>query len=455
MKRFMLTLLAMQGIWIAMAQPLPTTINGQTSRYIKEPVKLFSISNGRLEEMASSRPTEDGKFGFLFYPESEGFYVVGMGTSQITADKYMFYFKPGDNLNVSINDTSYSLTGKNTAENLAIEHWHNKGYELERPATYYLKSPETFVEYFPKVEAFTTGLASYKPLPVSNKKFEGVFARMRKTDVLAWALYFMGNPNSIHPAASDYTSFYKNFKPEDYTADAFLFQYPFGARLITWFSLATDMIAGNKLSGETANRIARITNDTLKGEIVVSSASSLKTLAGYYQLQEQYGKYILTPDQKRRAADVMTKLAKETSKPGQSAINFSYPDNKGQQVSLASFKGKVVLIDVWATWCGPCKAELPHLKKLEEEMKEKEVAFVSISVDAEKDLQKWKDFIVKESLGGIQLFAGPQNDVSNSYDIKTIPRFLVFDKKGNIVSVDAPRPSGSELKLLLENELKK
>lgn len=80
---------------------------------------------------------------------------------------------------------------------------------------------------------------------------------------------------------------------------------------------------------------------------------------------------------------------------------------------------------------------------------------MSVSVDEVKDHQKWKDFVAAEQLKGVQLFAAGWSDIAKNYDIKAIPRFMVFDKKGNIVSVDAPRPSGKELKLLLEAELKK
>ena len=123
--------------------------------------------------------------------------------------------------------------------------------------------------------------------------------------------------------------------------------------------------------------------------------------------------------------------------------------------SLTDFKGKVVLVDVWATWCGPCKAEIPHLKKMEEDMRNQDVVFMSVSVDEQKDFQKWKDFVAKEELKGVQMFAAGWSDIAKNYNIKGIPRFMVFDKKGNIVTIDSPRPSSKELKLLLENELKK
>lgn len=106
-------------------------------------------------------------------------------------------------------------------------------------------------------------------------------------------------------------------------------------------------------------------------------------------------------------------------------------------------KGKVVLVDIWATWCQPCRVELPHLKALEESMKGKNVEFVSISVDVEKD-----------QLGGTQLYAAGWSEITKFYNINSIPRFLVFDQEGKIVTVDAPRPSQPALKQLLEETLK-
>jgi thiol-disulfide isomerase/thioredoxin len=120
---------------------------------------------------------------------------------------------------------------------------------------------------------------------------------------------------------------------------------------------------------------------------------------------------------------------------------------------MNDLKGKVVLVDVWATWCGPCRAEIPHLKKLEEELKDKNIEFVSISVDEEKDRSKWKNMIEKEQLGGTQLFASGWSEIAKYYNITGIPRFMVFDQQGKIVSVNSPRPSQPELKQLLETTL--
>jgi len=131
---------------------------------------------------------------------------------------------------------------------------------------------------------------------------------------------------------------------------------------------------------------------------------------------------------------------------------FNYENHKGGTTKLEDLKGKYVYIDVWATWCGPCRAEIPSLKKVEEKYQDKNIAFVSISVDVDKDHEKWKNFVADKQLGGIQLFADKnwKSDFMMSYGINSIPRFILIDPNGKIVKSDAARPSDPELQKQLD-----
>lgn len=135
---------------------------------------------------------------------------------------------------------------------------------------------------------------------------------------------------------------------------------------------------------------------------------------------------------------------------------FDYLNFKGGNTKLSDFKGKYVYIDVWATWCGPCRAEIPFLKKVEEKYQGKNIAFVSISVDVQKDFEKWKKFVDEKQLGGVQLFADKDwnSDFMKSYSINSIPRFILIDPTGKIVSADASRPSNPKLQEQLDALLK-
>ncbi len=132
-----------------------------------------------------------------------------------------------------------------------------------------------------------------------------------------------------------------------------------------------------------------------------------------------------------------------------------YENYSGGNTSLSDLKGKYVYMDIWATWCGPCKAEIPSLKKVEKQFKDKNIEFVSISVDegrgykgdAAKAYKAWKKMVAEKELGGVQLLAdnGFRSTFIQDYKIQGIPRFILIDPDGNIVNADAPRPSNPAL----------
>ncbi|MCX7550061.1 TlpA family protein disulfide reductase [Xanthomarina sp. F2636L] len=124
-----------------------------------------------------------------------------------------------------------------------------------------------------------------------------------------------------------------------------------------------------------------------------------------------------------------------------------YVNYKGGTNSLSDYKGSYVYIDVWATWCAPCKYEIPFLEKVEKQYHDKNIKFVSLSIDRIADEKKWRAMIKDKNMSGIQLLA--DNDFESQfvkdYFIYGIPRFILIDPNGNIVNYDAPRPSEEKL----------
>ena len=172
------------------------------------------------------------------------------------------------------------------------------------------------------------------------------------------------------------------------------------------------------------------------------SLDQLKNMNGFEEEKEKISRLISKWKERKYNYDNMPKV-------GDLAIGFSYPDIDGNLISLSSFKGSLVYVDVWATWCGPCIGELPALEKLQENYKDKNITFLSVSVDTDKDA--WKKMVTVDSLGGVQLWADGWSEITKSYAIFGIPRFLLIDKDGSLISVDAPRPSSSEIITLLDN----
>lgn len=131
----------------------------------------------------------------------------------------------------------------------------------------------------------------------------------------------------------------------------------------------------------------------------------------------------------------------------------NYVNYKGGTSSLKDFRGKYVYIDVWATWCTPCKYEIPFLKEVQAQYKNKNIAFVGISIDTKKDEQLWKETVKLKELGGVQLLADKDynSQFIKDYFISGIPKFILIDPQGNIVNYDAPRPSEEKLKTLFNS----
>ena len=136
---------------------------------------------------------------------------------------------------------------------------------------------------------------------------------------------------------------------------------------------------------------------------------------------------------------------------GEPAIGFTYPDKDGEKISLSDFKGTLVYVDVWATWCGPCRAEIPSLQQLEADYHGKDITFMSVSVDTNKEA--WEKMVADKELGGIQLWADGWSEITKDYAIFGIPRFMLFDAEGNVISTNAPRPSSDEIRGLLNANL--
>ncbi|WP_448699341.1 TlpA family protein disulfide reductase [Mucilaginibacter sp. AW1-3] len=213
------------------------------------------------------------------------------------------------------------------------------------------------------------------------------------------------------------------------------------------------MSEGDKLN-YTVNLI---TNDTLKAHFINSKLGSVEinNLTEFNSTFQPIKKYLILDASKKSYAEKLKEVISDTLYVGKQIADFSFPDTSGKMVSFKSLRGKVVLIDVWATWCGPCKGQIPFLTQIEEEYHNRDdIAFVSLSLDRVADHQTWIDFVKNGKLGngplkpgetvlklgGIQLIDHSGKEFAKKYAIYAIPRFILVDKQGKIVEISLPVP---------------
>lgn len=128
---------------------------------------------------------------------------------------------------------------------------------------------------------------------------------------------------------------------------------------------------------------------------------------------------------------------------GQLAPEFKLQDDQKKEWKLSDFKGKILIIDVWATWCGGCIEKLPYFIKLAERYKTRDdVEFMTISIDNEWSFGKWKDCLSKYKLQTVKNLIAPEEITTfqKDYFVRGVPRYLIIDKDGCFIDSDAPGP---------------
>ena len=448
MKKIILALTGLLFSLYASAQMAQIWGTVKSEGFNDKDITLYAIKDGETKEIAKSNLAEDGSFGFMFHPVQEGFYVIGWG--DFTRGKFPVYIKKGDKAEVAINQRTFDFIGKQSPENAVLYKW----VQMADSVKYFsFHSMLTHDKFFPALSALATKAEMFKKtINTKNAVFNESMKQVVGYDLDLYALNYLAVPKGDILKREELSPYYSTIvNPDKFSTDCVLGMLN-GQRFLELY--ADFAIPGR---GTIDQKITAFSNDHIKGAYLLNSRRGMPMVRNYTAYQEfmgKYGKYFQTPYQKSVIDGLGTRFYSSETGP-KPAANFSYPDQHGKMVSLSDFKGKIVVVDVWATWCAPCKQEIPYLKKMEEEFKGKDVVFISVSLDYEKDKKKWATMLKEKDLNGIQLFAGGWTKITEDYAIKTIPRFMVFDKKGNVVSTNSPRPSDPKLNEMLQKELSK
>ena len=139
---------------------------------------------------------------------------------------------------------------------------------------------------------------------------------------------------------------------------------------------------------------------------------------------------------------------------GKKAPQVTLSDSEGKEHTLAEFEGKILVIDVWATWCSSCLAKMPQYMKLREEFADNAaVEFITLSIDRNKKRELWLTTLKKysmESMTNLIVNSDEYSEFEDKYNVSGVPRYIIIDKNGNIITAYAPTPGDNMREIICE-----
>jgi thiol-disulfide isomerase/thioredoxin len=406
MKSKVLFTIALSTLLFACTKTDPNlvTISGKITNPIGEDISFFNQ-----DTTYSTTTNENDNFSISFLLDSATYINFGHGV-EITA----MYIKPGDKINLTIDtelfDETIQYKGSVESSFLAKKYLIEEENDF-RGETYYMSTAN---EYKENLYQFKSALINE-----FGEITDSIFINHEIEDVDEMIDYFIKQQSKL----SDYSKDVRKYMWETSKA----------SRNYNFYSVidSLNMEQFNIMLDDYSNEFLSLLSKVTDADFIVEAKEKIKKTTSSWR-------------EKKTDIDIMPKV-------GEAAIDFTYPDKDGNEFSLSSFRGNLVYVDVWATWCGPCRAEIPALQQLEKDYHDKNITFLSVSTDRDKDA--WIKMVKEKELGGIQLLAGNNSKISKSYAIFGIPRFMLFDTEGNVISTDAPRPSSDEIRPLLDENL--
>ncbi|WP_290842987.1 TlpA disulfide reductase family protein [Flavobacterium sp.] len=391
----------------------------------------------------------DGSFSQKLELDYAGKYYFGAGDNAT-----FLYLRDKSNLVISADAKNFFKTVKFSGTDASENAYLAKKEEITNAMdfkAFYSSDEKSYLNQIAKLKAdMTAALAKSKPAKT--------FSELEARDLYYMEQSFLWNYPSYHPGITKKENFVlaTDFpKPEKdkinfNNGTDYAFSMSFREMTSRWVSENLPKDSADKYPVFEA--VKQFDSPLMRDAIL--SGLQYNINAGNPDSKELYDRLTAVVTSEKAKKDFDLKLAAiERTKAGNASPTFDYENVGGTKTSLESLRGKYVYIDVWATWCGPCREEIPHLQKMEMAYHGKKIEFVSISADKQKDREKWKKMIAEKQMGGLQLLTDKDFDSEfiKAYAIDGIPRFILIDPSGKIVNADAPRPSDPELAKLLDS----
>jgi len=367
------------------------------------------------------------------------------------------YLQPGDQLRLALDfprfDETVRYTGRGAAANnyLAQALWRFQGSPA-RPHPQQQMTPATTPAHMRRVadafrrqqRAFLAAYAAAHPLPPAFQRQAALDIDLERARVL---LDYPGYRRAVAKQAAALPAGYYDFlrqlpRPQldaQATREPVLrFLSAYGGRLLPDGPLRADPAAARRLYALATADLGpgRARDWALYQVLTFQLRDNLPAVFAAYPAFQAHTRDTFLLRTMRQLL-----LAQQRLQPGQPAPPFTLANHEGRPVSLADFRGKVVYLDFWGTWCAPCRQELPASVRLAQQFAGRGVVFVSVAVNDPE--QKWQQVLAAErltALGQVQLRSADAA-VPTAYQVGAYPTYLLIGRDGRIRLAAAPRPS--------------
>ncbi len=378
-------------------------------------------------------PNADGKFQITFKVTNPNYFRLG---------RNILYLSSGDNLTVSLDNDkpqTAEFKGKGSQANMFLRNtpFPKGGSYLESGKNVKLTAKETVDIILEIARLREKELNQLTGVTAEFKRLET--ARIQADTINSLRSGRIYKPKLAGDALKIYDDEYQKLSEETTKKYQNNFVDASLMKLVVYRDIVNNLL---KYSTKQAD-INKIT-DWQTATSLVSSMSKLSDKAELKKFDPKISS--INTIQYRNAVNRMLEELLKLGK-GDAAIDFTAVDVNGNSVNLASLQGKVIYIDLWATWCGPCIYEMPFFEKLKAKYKSNEnIAFVSLSIDDETDL--WKRDVNKRKAEGFQWLIN-RNSLLD-YNVTGVPRTIIIDKSFKIANLNAPVPSATDTEKIID-----
>lgn len=414
----------------------------------------------------TSKVLEDGSFAF----------AVEMIQPQLVTLSYaqnagVFYLEPNDTVYIDTNANnfqySFEFSGRGGANNRFLAdyfkenpidatpfsqvqykkgvYWYSINEEIDRLMQN--SKPEIFKKNLQlRKESAFLELDNYQSLDESSLTAE--FKDFMAADILYNYAYHMLAYGSVYKNVHGIDSDFLDFTYEIPLQSSQIGSHWYREYLLAYLNykiLQKEEVTYSKVHDAATNKLGSVALAFVQSEMI--SKGLLKnvneTLPLYLDFVEnnpylEFDEKVLTAYQKARRTSI-----------GTNAPDFSMTADDGKLISLSDYKGKVIYLNFWASWCRPCMNKMTEMKQAQTELEEQGIVVLNVSFDRQKDT--WQQTITDREFGGIHLFAegNIDSDIATLYDIDAIPQYFIINRRGQFANKPL-KYSISEIKTALE-----